>query len=53
MPVKLLLRIANVWPLVVAFLILDTAWKLAWQHAAISSSPLLQKLAGAALFQKG
>jgi len=51
--VKLLLKIANVWPLFMAFLILDTAWKLGWQHAALSSSPIVQKLAGAALYQNG
>ena len=51
--VKLFLRIANLWPLFMALLILDTAWKIAWQHAALSSSPIVQKFAGAALFQKG
>lgn len=50
---KLLLKIVNVWPLFVAFLILDTAWKLTWQHVALSPNPLAQKFAGAALFQKG
>lgn len=48
---KLILRIVNLWPLFMALLILSTAWKQVWQHAAASNSPILQKLAGAALYQ--
>lgn len=32
-------------------LIVGAFWRLAWLHAARSSNPTVQKLAGAALFQ--
>lgn len=50
---KLILRIANIWPLFLALLLLDTAWKVSWQHLANTSSPILRALAGAALYQRG
>lgn len=50
--VKLLLRLENTVPLFMVFLILNTAWKLGWQHlASRSSSKATQALAGAAAFQ--
>ncbi len=49
---KLILRITNVVPLFMAFLILSTVWKLGWQHLAVNSkSRAAQALAGAAATQ--
>ena len=48
---KLILRIQNTIPLFMVLLILQTVWKLGWQHASHSKSPIVQSLAGAAAFQ--
>lgn len=49
---KLILRIANVFPLFLAFLLVGTVWKLGWQHlAANSKSKVAQAIAGAAAYQ--
>lgn len=49
---KLILRISNVVPLFMAFLILSTVWKLGWQHLGASAkSRWAQAIAGAAATQ--
>ncbi len=52
---KLILRIANIWPLFLALLILNTAWKIGWHYVAARSGGggFAAKLAGSALYQSG
>ena len=50
---KLILRIWNVVPLYMAFLILDTVFKLGWQHLGANvKSRFGQAIAGAMAWQK-
>ena len=49
---KLILRISNLFPLYLALLIVNTAFKLGWQHvAANAKSRWVTALAGAAAYQ--
>lgn len=51
---KLILQLRNLFPLFLALLILNTAWKQVWQHiAARGGTGVLAKFAGAALYQSG
>lgn len=52
-PMKLILRIGNLFPLFVALLIVGTVWRQVWEHVAAraGSQSVLGKLAGAALYQ--
>ena len=51
---KLILRISNLFPLFLALLIVNTVWKLGWQHlGANAKSRWAQAVAGAAAFQSG
>ena len=50
--VKLILRISNVIPLFMAFLIVGTMWKLGWQHLGANvKSRAGQAIAAAAAYQ--
>lgn len=50
---KLILRIGNVFPLFLAFLLIGSVWKLGWAQVAAWGGPnsLAAKFAGAALTQ--
>lgn len=52
---KLILRIGNLFPLFLALLLLDTAWKQGWQHLAARTQPgsFWNTIAGAAAYQRG
>jgi hypothetical protein len=52
--VKLFLRLVNILPLLAALLILDTAFKLTWQHAASRArrGSIVSALAGAMAYQR-
>ena len=50
--VKLILRITNVVPLFMAFLIVGTVWKQGWQHlGANAKSRVIQAIAAAGAYQ--